>query len=155
LGTFVTGVDPWVREELFNNNREGSEGGGREVLLPAARRDHFDSRSQPAAISEASMYLSRAQDLDAIASQEQQLEFLYGPSGRGADSTSGRVLDVVVQGGQAPLEYFVYAQSDDCFNCVLVHNHVRLLAVTNVMVKLVSGVLTFTAPHSACDVTQL
>ena len=44
-GAFVSGVDPWVREDLFNYS--GARGGRHaQEAIPPARRDLFDGRPQ-------------------------------------------------------------------------------------------------------------
>ena len=90
-------------------------------------------------IGEAIMYLSRGQDLDAFASEDQRLVLIYSQTPRGKDETSGRVLYVGVQGGEKTLDCFVFQQSDGQFACVTGDDQVRSLTVANGMVTPVNG----------------
>ncbi|UCI07116.1 M23 family metallopeptidase [Mesorhizobium sp. B1-1-8] len=144
-GAFVSGVDPWVREDLFHYSGAADTGGPKRQyrLLDAIYSTAARNKVPTSVIGEAIMYLSRGQDLDAFASEDQRLVLIYSQTPRGNDQSSGRVLYVGVQGGKS-LECFVFQQSDGQFACVTGDDQVRSLAVTNGMVTPVSGVMTST-----------
>lgn len=145
-GAFVSGVDPWVREDLFNYSGAETEGTQKrqyrllDAIYSTAARNNVPS----GIIGEAIMYLSRGQDLDAFASEDQRLVLIYSQTPRGKNETDGRVLYVGVQGAQKSLECFVFQQSDGQFSCVSGDDQVRSLTVANGMVTPVSGVMTST-----------
>ncbi|OHV89397.1 M23 family metallopeptidase [Mesorhizobium sp. ORS 3428] len=145
-GAFVSGVDPWVREDLFNYSGASDEGGLKRQyrLLDAIYSTAARNKVPTSVIGEAIMYLSRGQDLDAFASEDQRLVLIYSQTPRGQDETSGRVLYVGVQGGEKTIDCFVFQQSDGQFACVTGNDEVRSLTVTNGMVTPVSGVMTST-----------
>ncbi|RVD32455.1 M23 family metallopeptidase, partial [Mesorhizobium sp. M4A.F.Ca.ET.020.02.1.1] len=145
-GAFVSGVDPWVREDLFNYSGASDEGGPKRQyrLLDAIYSTAARNKVPTSVIGEAIMYLSRGQDLDAFASEDQRLVLIYSQTPRGQSEISGRVLYVGVQGTEKSLDCFVFQQSDGQFACVTGNDEVRSLAVTNGMVTPVSGVMTST-----------
>jgi len=145
-GAFVSGVDPWVREDLFNYSGSSDQGGPKRQyrLLDAIYSTAARNKVPTSVIGEAIMYLSRGQDLDAFASEDQRLVLIYSQTPRGQDASSGRVLYVGVQGTQKSLDCFVYPQSDGQYACVTGNDEVRSLTVTNGMVTPVSGVMTST-----------
>lgn len=145
-GAFVSGVDPWVREDLFNYSGAETEGTQKrqyrllDAIYSTAARNNVPS----GIIGEAIMYLSRGQDLDAFASEDQRLVLIYSQTPRGKNEADGRVLYVGVQGAQKSLDCFVFQQSDGQFSCVSGDDQVRSLTVANGMVTPVSGVMTST-----------
>ncbi|MFC3321609.1 M23 family metallopeptidase [Mesorhizobium cantuariense] len=145
-GSFVSGVDPWVREDLFNYS--GAPEGGTHKrqyrLLDAIYSTAARNKVPTGVIGEAIMYLSRGRDLDAFASEDQRLVLIYSQTPRGKDETDGRVLYVGVQGAEKSFECFVFQQSDGQFACVTGDDQVRSLTVTNGMVTPVNGVMTST-----------
>ncbi|RWA58837.1 M23 family metallopeptidase [Mesorhizobium sp.] len=145
-GAFVSGVDPWVREDLFNYSGASDEGGPKRQyrLLDAIYSTAARNKVPTSVIGEAIMYLSRGQDLDAFASEDQRLVLIYSQTPRGQGEISGRVLYVGVQGTEKSLDCFVFQQSDGQYACVTGNDEVRSLAVTNGMVTPVSGVMTST-----------
>ncbi|MEP6564151.1 MAG: M23 family metallopeptidase, partial [Mesorhizobium sp.] len=145
-GAFVSGVDPWVREDLFNYSGAEAEGTHKRQyrLLDAIYSTAARNNVPTGVIGEAIMYLSRGEDLDAFASEDQRLVLIYSQTPRGKDETSGRVLYVGVQGSEKNLDCFVFQQSDGQFACVSGDDQVRSLTVTNGMVTPVSGVMTST-----------
>ncbi|TIT05192.1 MAG: M23 family peptidase, partial [Mesorhizobium sp.] len=74
-GAFVSGVDPWVREDLFNYSGAPEEGTHKRQyrLLDAIYSTAARNKVPTGVIGEAIMYLSRGQDLDAFASEDQRL----------------------------------------------------------------------------------
>ncbi|KUM27469.1 peptidase M23 [Mesorhizobium loti] len=145
-GAFVSGVDPWVREDLFNYSGASDEGGPKRQyrLLDAIYSTAARNKVPTSVIGEAIMYLSRGQDLDAFASEDQRLVLIYSQTPRGQGEISGRVLYVGVQGAEKSLDCFVFQQSDGQYACVTGNDEVRSLNVTNGMVTPVSGVMTST-----------
>ncbi|MER9971085.1 M23 family metallopeptidase [Mesorhizobium sp. M0060] len=145
-GVFVSGVDPWVREDLFNYSGAPEEGAHKRQyrLLDAIYSTAARNSVPTGVIGEAIMYLSRGQDLDAFASEDQRLVLIYSQTPRGKDEGAGRVLYVGVQGTTKSLDCFVFQQGDGQFACVTGDDQVRSLTVTNGMVTPVNGVLTST-----------
>ncbi|TPK46488.1 MULTISPECIES: M23 family metallopeptidase [unclassified Mesorhizobium] len=145
-GAFVSGVDPWVREDLFNYSGAQEEGTHKRQyrLLDAIYSTAARNNVPTGVIGEAIMYLSRGQDLDAFASEDQRLVMIYSQTPRGKDEGAGRVLYVGVQGSEKSLDCFVFQQSDGQFACVTGDDQVRSLTVTNGMVTPVNGVMTST-----------
>ncbi|KQV01498.1 peptidase M23 [Mesorhizobium sp. Root102] len=145
-GAFVSGVDPWVREDLFNYSGAPEEGTHKRQyrLLDAIYSTAARNKVPTGVIGEAIMYLSRGQDLDAFASEDQRLVLIYSQTPRGKGETDGRVLYVGVQGSEKSLECFVFQQGDGQFACVTGDDQVRSLTVTNGMVTPVNGVMTST-----------
>ncbi|TPL45947.1 M23 family metallopeptidase [Mesorhizobium sp. B2-4-6] len=145
-GAFVSGVDPWVREDLFNYSGASDQGGPKRQyrLLDAIYSTAARNKVPTSVIGEAIMYLSRGQDLDAFASEDQRLVLIYSQTPRGQGEISGRVLYVGVQGTDKSLDCFVFQQSDGQYACVTGDDQVRSLTVTNGMVTPVAGVMTST-----------
>lgn len=145
-GAFVSGVDPWVREDLFNYSGAQAEGTHKRQyrLLDAIYSTAARNKVPTGVIGEAIMYLSRGQDLDAFASEDQRLLLIYSQRPRGKEETAGRVLYVGVQGAEKSLDCFVFQQTDGQFACVSGDDQVRSLTVTNGMVTPVNGVMTST-----------
>ncbi|RWB10026.1 MAG: M23 family metallopeptidase [Mesorhizobium sp.] len=145
-GSFVSGVDPWVREDLFNYSGAPEAGTHKRQyrLLDAIYSTAARNKVPTGVIGEAIMYLSRGRDLDAFASEDQRLVLIYSQTPRGKGETDGRVLYVGVQGAEKSFECFVFQQSDGQFACVTGDDQVRSLTVTNGMVTPVNGVMTST-----------
>jgi murein DD-endopeptidase MepM/ murein hydrolase activator NlpD len=145
-GAFVSGVDPWVREDLFNYSGAQAQGTHKRQyrLLDAIYSTAARNKVPTGVIGEAIMYLSRGQDLDAFASEDQRLVLIYSQRPRGKEETAGRVLYVGVQGTEKSLDCFVFQQIDGQFACVSGDDQVRSLTVTNGMVTPVNGVMTST-----------
>ncbi|CAH2395344.1 M23 family metallopeptidase [Mesorhizobium ventifaucium] len=145
-GVFVSGVDPWVREDLFNYSGAQAQGTHKRQyrLLDAIYSTAARNKVPTGVIGEAIMYLSRGQDLDAFASEDQRLVLIYSQRSRGKEETAGRVLYVGVQGSEKSLDCFVFQQTDGQFACVSGDDQVRSLTVANGMVTPVNGVMTST-----------
>ncbi|TPK96864.1 M23 family metallopeptidase [Mesorhizobium sp. B2-4-12] len=145
-GAFVSGVDPWVREDLFNYSGASDQGGPKRQyrLLDAIYSTAARNKVPTSVIGEAIIYLSRGQDLDAFASEDQRLVLIYSQTPRGQGDISGRVLYVGVLGKDKNLDCFVFQQSDGQYACVTGDDQVRSLTVINGMVTPVSGVMTST-----------
>lgn len=145
-GVFVSGVDPWVREDLFNYSGAQAQGTHKRQyrLLDAIYSTAARNKVPTGVIGEAIMYLSRGQDLDAFASEDQRLVLIYSQRPRGKEETAGRVLYVGVLGSEKSLDCFVFQQTDGQFACVSGDDQVRSLTVANGMVTPVNGVMTST-----------
>ncbi|TPK10499.1 M23 family metallopeptidase [Mesorhizobium sp. B2-5-7] len=145
-GAFVAGVDPWVREDLFNYSGGSDQGGPKRQyrLLDAIYSTAARNKVPTSVIGEAIMYLSRGQDLDAFAGEDQRLVLIYSQTPRGQGEISGRVLYVGVLGKDKNLDCFVYQQADGQYACVTGDDQVRSQTVTNGMITPVSGVMTST-----------
>jgi len=146
-GTFVAGVDPWVREDLLHyTGFEEQTGPPRQYrLLDAIYSTAIRNNVPAGVIGEAIMFLSRGQDLNAFATQGDRLVLIYSASARGTDGSSGRVLYAAVRGDQKNIECFVFKPSgSDDFACVSEQDQVYSLTVTNGMVTPVHGVMTST-----------
>ncbi|WP_406871778.1 M23 family metallopeptidase [Aminobacter sp. P9b] len=145
-GQFASGVDPWVRDDLFNYSGAPQAGAQKRQyrLLDAIYSTAARNNVPTGVLGEAIMYLSRGQDLNAFATEDQRLILLYSQTARGKDGLAGRVLYVGVHGTDKKLECFVFLQSDGQFSCVSGDDQVRSLATTNGMVTPVNGVMTST-----------
>jgi murein DD-endopeptidase MepM/ murein hydrolase activator NlpD len=145
-GAFVSGVDPWVQDDLFNYSGAAGQGTLKRQyrLLDAIYSTAARNNVPTGVIGEAIMVLSRGQDLNAFATFDQRLVLIYSDTPRDKDGTAGRVLYVGVQGGEKPLECFVFQQSDGQFACVTGSDEVHSLSAANGMVTPVAGVMTST-----------
>lgn len=141
-GSFVIGVDPWVRDDLFyySGSAAGSGLTRRYRLLDAIYSTAVRNNVPTSVIGEAIMYLSRGQDLNAFATYDERLLLIYSDTPRDEENGSGRVLYVGVHGGEKSLECFVFRQSDGQFACVTGDDKVQ--SVTIAMVTPVNGVMT-------------
>ncbi|MFD9898304.1 M23 family metallopeptidase [Mesorhizobium sp. NPDC059025] len=145
-GAFVSGVDPWVSQDLFNYSGTSDQGGPKRQyrLLDAIYSTAARNKVPTSIIGEAIMYLSRGQDLDAFASEDQRLVLIYSQTPRGQDENSGKVLYVGVSGTTKSLDCFVFQQNEGQYACVTGNDEVRSLTMVNGMVTPVSGVMTST-----------
>jgi murein DD-endopeptidase MepM/ murein hydrolase activator NlpD len=145
-GAFVSGVDPWVQNDLFNYSGTPDEGPlkRRYRLLDAIYSTAARNNVPTGVIGEAIMYLSRGQDLNAFATENERFVLIYSATARGKDGISGRVLYAGVHGAEKLIECFVFQQSDGEFSCITRDDHVHSLTITNGMVTPVNGVMTST-----------
>lgn len=140
-GQFVSGVDPWVRDDLFNYSGAPDAGVRKRQyrLLDAIYSTAARNNVPTGVLGEAIMYLSRGEDLNAFATEDQRLVLLYSDTARGKDGLAGRVLYVGVRGDDKNLECFVFQQGDGEFACVTQNDEVRSAMVANGMVTPVKG----------------
>ena len=145
-GIFVTGVDPWVRDDLFNYSGRQQEGAHKRQyrLLDAIYSTAARNNVPTGVIGEAIMYLSRGQDLNAFADYSDRFVLVYSDTARGKDGVSGKVLYAGVHRGETNIECFVFQQGDGEFACVTKDDQVRSITVANGMVTPVNGVMTST-----------
>ncbi|HWK66917.1 MAG TPA: M23 family metallopeptidase [Rhizobiaceae bacterium] len=144
-GVFVSGADPWVRNDLFHYSGAAEETSSQRQyrLLDAIYSTAARNNVPTAVIGEAIMYLSRGRDLNAFASTDERLILIYSETGRGEDGVAGRVLYVGVLGAEKKLECFVFQRGRD-FACISGDDHVLSQTVANGMTMPVNGVLTST-----------
>ncbi len=141
-GDFVSGVDPWVHEDLLHySGVQDQTGPQREYrLLDAIYSTAVRNNVPSGVIGEAIMFLSRGQDLNAFAVQGDRLVLAYSATGRAQNGGSGRVLYAAVQRADKSIECFVYKPSaSDDYACVTEQDQVYSLTVSNGMVTPVSG----------------
>lgn len=145
-GAFVAGVDPWVRDDLFNYSGERRDKlpGQQYRLLDAIYSTAARNSVPTAVIGEAIMHLSRGQDLNAFATPQDRLVLLYADRPRGEAGAGGQVLYVGVSGQDRKLECFVFRQGTGEFTCVTGDDIVHSQAAVNGMFTPVNGVLTST-----------
>jgi murein DD-endopeptidase MepM/ murein hydrolase activator NlpD len=145
-GMFVVGVDPWVRDDLFNYSGRTDDGAGKRQyrLLDAIYSTAARNNVPTGVIGEAIMYLSRGQDLNSFADYGDRFVLVYSETARGKDGVSGKVLYAGVHRSEADIECFVFQQSDGEFACVTKDDQVRSVTVSNGMVTPVKGVMTST-----------
>lgn len=145
-GIFVIGVDPWVRDDLFNYSGRADVSASKQQyrLLDAIYSTAARNNVPTGVIGEAIMYLSRGQDLNAFADYSDRFVLVYADTPRGKDGVSGKVLYAGVQRADVNIECFVFQQSDGEFACVTKDDQVRSITVANGMVTPVNGVMTST-----------
>ncbi len=145
-GIFVIGVDPWVRDDLFNYSGRPDDGATKRQyrLLDAIYSTAARNNVPTGVIGEAIMYLSRGQDLNAFADYGDRFVLIYSDAPRGKDGVSGKVLYAGVHRAETTIECFVFQQSDGEFACVTKDDQVRSITVSNGMVTPVNGVMTST-----------
>lgn len=145
-GLFVVGVDPWVREDLFNYTGQQDIGTQKRQyrLLDAIYSTAARNNVPTGVIGEAIMYLARGQDLNTFASYNDRFVLVYSETARGKDGVSGRVLYAGVLRQENSIECFVFQQSGGDFACVTKDDVIRSLTVSNGMVTPVNGVMTST-----------
>jgi murein DD-endopeptidase MepM/ murein hydrolase activator NlpD len=159
-GPFVSGVDPWVRNDLFHYSGPEEEDGHKRQyrLLDAIYSTAARNDVPTGVIGEAIMYLSRGHDLNAFADYRQHLDLIYSDTARGKDGTAGRVLYAAVRGAGNDMECFVYQRRDGDFACVSQDNLVRVVTTSSGMVTPVNGVLASTfgpSKHPILDTVRV
>ena len=91
------------------------------------------------------MLISRAFDLQALATKDDRLVLAFAKTGRDESGNSGRVLYVAVHGVDRNFECFVYQPQPGAeYSCMSEKDATHSLTVTNGMVTPVNGVLTST-----------
>ena len=146
-GSFVSGVDPWVKEDLLHySGAETQTGPERQYrLLDAIYSTAARNNVPTAVIGETIMYLSRGQDLNAFAAHGDRLLLVYSATPRATDGSAGRVLYAAIRSEQKSLECFVYRPPGaDDFACVSEQDQIHSVTVSNGMVTPVNGVMTST-----------
>lgn len=145
--TFVSGADPWINEDL--SRYAGAEDASAQPqsyrLLDAIYSTATRNNVPSSVTGEAIMLVSRAFDLQALATANDRLVLAYAKTGRGEGGRSGRVLYVAVRGVDRNFECFVYQpQPGADYACMTEKDATHSVTVTNGMVTPVKGVLTST-----------
>lgn len=146
-GSFISGADPWVREELFNYSENSiTDVTERKYrLLDAFYSTTVRNKVPTGVVSEAIMHMSRIFDLNKFATTDDRMVLLYARTGRGEGKLEDRVLYLSIKRKQSKLECFVFRPKNRknfrCFN-----NENRNETIThsgaNGMVTPVKGVMT-------------
>jgi murein DD-endopeptidase MepM/ murein hydrolase activator NlpD len=146
-GTFVSGADPWINEDLSQYAENQTEVAQPQSyrLLDAIYSTATRNNVPSSVTGEAIMLISRAFDLQALATKDDRLVLAFAKKGRDESGTSGRVLYVAVHGVDRNFECFVYQpQPGAAYSCMSEKDATHSLTVTNGMVTPVNGVLTST-----------
>jgi murein DD-endopeptidase MepM/ murein hydrolase activator NlpD len=144
-GSFVSGADPWVDEDLFDysGEEESAEPQRQYRLLDAIYSTAARNNVPTGVIGEAIMLLSRSQDLNAFTTHDDRLLLAFSHQAR--DGGSGRVLYAAVRGTQKKIECYVFRpQAGGDFTCMTEDNQSVTLTITNGMVTPVNGVMKST-----------
>lgn len=147
-GSFVTGADPWINEDLsqYAGDDSATPQQPQSFRLLDAIYSTATRNSVPSSVTgEAIMLVSRAFDLQALATKDDRLVLAYAKSGRSEDGSGSRVLYVAVHGVDRNLECFVYQpQPGADFACMTEKDATHTVTVTSGMVTPVKGVMTST-----------
>ena len=146
-GTFVSGADPWINEDLSQYADSQTEVAQPQSyrLLDAIYSTATRNNVPSSVTGEAIMLISRAFDLQALATKDDRLVLAFAKNGRDESGNSGRVLYVAVHGVDRDFECFVYQpQPGAAYSCMSEKDATHSLTVTNGMVTPVNGVLTST-----------
>ncbi len=143
-GTFVSGADPWVAEDLFSYSDEQQTDAPKQQyrLLDAIYSTAARNNVPTGVIGEAIMLLSRSQDLNGFATPDDRLILIYSHDAR--DENAGRVLYVGVRGQKNMQCYVFRPQAGGDFSCMSEDNQSVSLSMTNGMVTPVNGVMKST-----------
>lgn len=146
-GTFASGADPWINEDLSQYAGAEDEAAQPQSyrLLDAIYSTATRNNVPSSVTGEAIMLVSRAFDLQALATQNDRLVLVYAKTNRDEGEPAGRVLYVAVHGVDRNFECFVYQpQPGADFACMTEKDATHSVTVTNGMVTPVQGVLTST-----------
>jgi len=146
-GTFVSGADPWIDEDLsqYADSQSAAAQPQSYRLLDAIYSTATRNNVPSSVTGEAIMLVSRAFDLQARATKDDRLVLAFAKTGRDAGGASGRVLYVAIQGTDRNFECFVYQPQPGAeFACMSEKDATHSVTVTNGMVTPVRGVLTST-----------
>lgn len=146
-GTYGPGADPWIGDNLSQYADRRDTGAPQQSyrLLDAIYSTATRNNVPSSVTGEAIMLVSRAFDLQALATREDRLVMAFARDARGEGGNSGRVLYVAVHGVDRNFECFVYQpQPGADFACMSEKDATHSVTVTNGMVTPVAGVLTST-----------
>jgi murein DD-endopeptidase MepM/ murein hydrolase activator NlpD len=146
-GEFVAGADPWIGEDLSTYAQEQApEASNLSYRLLDAIYSTATRNNVPAGVTgEAIMLVSRAFDLQSMATPQDRLVLVFAPSPRDEGRNAGRVLYVAIRGQDRNFECFVYQPAPGAdFSCMTEKDEQHSVTVSNGMVNPVSGVLTST-----------
>ena len=144
-GTFVSGADPWVSDNLFDYSGETTTEAPKQQyrLLDAIYSTAARNSVPTGVIGEAIMLLSRSQDLNAFAGQDDRFILAYSHEPR--ENNGGRVLFVAVRGAEKTMECYVFRpQGGGDFACMTDDSQSMKVMLTNGMVTPVNGVMKST-----------
>jgi murein DD-endopeptidase MepM/ murein hydrolase activator NlpD len=146
-GSFVSGADPWINEDLsqYANGENANEPQKSYRLLDAIYSTSTRNNVPSSVTGEAIMLISRSFDLQALATKSDRLILAYAKEGPDKDAAAGRVLYVAVRGVDRDFQCFVYQpQPDADYACMTEKDATHSFTVMSDMVTPVKGVLTST-----------
>jgi murein DD-endopeptidase MepM/ murein hydrolase activator NlpD len=146
-GEFVAGADPWIGEDLSTFVQEQTpETQNLSYRLLDAIYSTATRNNVPAGVTgEAIMLVSRAFDLQSMATPEDRLVLIFAPAPRDEGRNAGRILYVAIRGKDRNFECFVYQPAPGAdFSCMTEKDEQHSVTVANGMVNPVNGVLTST-----------
>lgn len=147
-GSFVVGADPWINDDLsqYAGDESTTPQQPQSFRLLDAIYSTATRNNVPSSVTgEAIMLISRAFDLQALATKDDRLVLAYAKTARGEDGSGSRVLYVAVHGVDRDLECFVYQpQPGADFACMTEKDATHSITVTSGMVTPVKGVMTST-----------
>ncbi len=144
-GALVSGADPWVRDDLFNYTgiEETAQANRKYRLLDAIYSTAVRNSVPTAIVGEAIMLLSRGNNLNEFANDDDRLVLIYAEKGRSEDSETSKLLYAGVAGSKRTIDCFVYkTKSDGNYTCVSEESEEEEISVVNGMVTPVNGVKT-------------
>ena len=144
-GQLSSGADPWVRDDLFNYTgiEETAQADRKYRLLDAIYSTAVRNSVPTAVVGEAIMLLSRGNDLNEFANDDDRLVLIYVEKGRSAETEASKVLYAGIAGSRRNIECFVYKQKDtNNYTCVSEDGEEEEVSVVNGMVTPVNGVRT-------------
>jgi murein DD-endopeptidase MepM/ murein hydrolase activator NlpD len=145
-GSFVSGADPWINEDLsrYTSGESANEPQKSYRLLDAIYSTATRNNVPSSVTGQAIMLISRSFDLQALATKSDRLILAYAKNG-GAEGSAGRVLYVAVTGIDRNFECFVYQpQPNADYACMTEKDATHTITVAAGMVTPVKGVLTST-----------
>jgi murein DD-endopeptidase MepM/ murein hydrolase activator NlpD len=146
-GSFTAGADPWINDDLsqYADKQDTTAQPQSYRLLDAIYSTATRNNVPSSVTGEAIMLVSRAFDLQALATRDDRLVLAYAKAGRDKTGNAGRVLYVAIHGVDRDFECFVYQPTPDSdFSCMSEKDDTHSITVTNGMVLPVKGVLTST-----------
>lgn len=144
-GTFEIGVDPWVRENLFDYSEETNDSGPKRQyrLLDAIYSTAARNNLSTGIIGETIQLMSRAHDLNTFVEPDDKLMIIFSKRPRDPKRNSGRVVYVGLQGPNKNFECYVFRpRRASSYSCVSGNDQITSLTIRNGMVTPVNGVLT-------------
>ena len=147
-GSYVAGADPWINDDLsqYAHKSDKQAAPQQSYRLLDAIYSTATRNSVPSSVTgEAIMLVSRAFDLQALATKDDKLVLAFAKDARSANGNSGRVLYVAIHGTDRDFECVVYQPTPDAdFACMSEKDATHSITVTSGMVTPVKGVMTST-----------
>lgn len=125
-GDFVAGADPWLKDDLLSHAMDPPAGETRRYrYLDAIYSAALRNKVPPAIVAQTIVYLSRTQDLAALAGDDDVLTLLYVEGGAAKDAgpgktptaRSGVLYASVSRTGADPMECYVMVRKDGSTAC--------------------------------------